>query len=1746
MKKFMQLLLDELYKIIENNQKPVLIKLEGFESAEIYSILIESLFNEDRFKKFKILARLSIEKYNEFNKNPKNFNFLQNIKKYNCISNDSLTKLRNEAAQYLQTNSNDAVIFMGTELIQDKGSLEDFFTVNMEYIIQKLGNNYSKFFDEIFDEIDDERNKAINEIYKTIFKYRNIDLLKLSFFVDNIGKNIRTIDDLIEKIFNTLNEYWDLPPIRSEHKIPLAKNIIRDKRNSSLKIIEEAAIFIDRKNFKDILTEKKEKDLIDKFNNYASENRIKLDDHFPESFSLFNNYYEFSESVIDFINGKDIKKNREKLMKLDFAIISDILNIKIKKEKSKKEEVTIKGSPLEVYEKMIILSINKYYNEIKEFPNQLTIIVDEIKLSNVVTDEDKKEMFRKLVTNLKGIVGYINNKNLNIEGEIINIQYKNNKDVFDMDFFDYLDINSTSNLNDLCKIKFIIEANDKKYKYTWKFSPYDYWLKNFILFNDYDEEYLNDNLPIYLVADDIERYVNCSNDKEFFVKIDNIYIHSLYKQINNKINNLFDSFTKQHYQNVLVSFKEFIKSINNDGWFNSIINKEAINFIDNYNKMIKYIRENFEKYDSIQKSHLHYFLNMFLILGDNGAFDNLEIKEAIAPPYHPVILEKYLYQTDFLGEALVEIFEILKEKKFTSDARIESLINKYIQLSQITDGLEFLPNRLLNYILTHNMHGLYGIYIEKESIVMESSLTTEDLLLDDDEDIEDKLNNTSAISKIIEINIKEYLRVFPARKDCLRILMINPKEIQSIVTGLHEVIDYYRKNELTLNIELFVIISDYKVNTIEYLRYWLDNYFDEDEAINIKTYIKVFNLNSKKFENEIKEDISKVDITIIFDLFSEAKIILKEDFYNNNNLKYKFPMIKVPEPVTNSMNSVQISISQPQFELARNFTQAMYLLKENNIRKDIEYRLVKELQMKDFTQEIIDIIHDYSVWVLCIDEALNRDVFLKDGKKRIISFTTGEGDNGDLNITLSSKESFVEDIAKDLEKRLRKIFKSWDDMRIKTAAYNCIRIAQEIENSRLLKALNPFDYQIYNFLSYILTLQNINSKNSKTAIRTIISADFYNHWFYNDINDKDKQNSKRPDLVLLEIIMDDENMDINKPLKIKVTSIECKMSIQSEKINENKAIDQVESGIEILARRWTSSNTNVDCRYWFGQLYRALVFSKTNLNENSLEYKILHKKIHNILFGQFIIDWNGEVYIYDLNFPGEFIGEDFVDTREELKEIGVDKIKVHKFGQIYIQKMLMPENERTNNFEFEIINLENEMVDQEIENDDDNGKTIFKYNNSDKFKDEEKAKNEDKIMIKFESKLKVAENDKKELTDEIMLDDKNELDLKDSLKEKINNKDLTSIRVLIGKDLKTNEKIYWEFGNKQLNNRHLLISGNSGSGKTYCIQMLLYELSKQGISSIVFDYTNGFSKTKLDKKFVEILGNKLKEKVVYKEKFPLNPFKKMEQAIGDEKILEKDSDAAIRVSNIFKAIYDFGDQQLGTLYSAILSCYKKYGDYITLEKMIEELEQDASNYAKTIVNKIRPFVDSEPFDYNNSFSWNDIIESDGIVYIIQLNPFNRDTQLLITEFILWDIWNYALKYGDESKPIPIILDEAQNLDHSEKSPTAKILTEGRKFGLSGWFATQFLKKQLKDDEIQRLQQAGQKLYFSPPEAEINEIAQYVINKKDKYDIWIEKIKTLKKGECVAVGYGLDKNNQLSKYEPKILKITSMEERLNGE
>lgn len=374
----------------------------------------------------------------------------------------------------------------------------------------------------------------------------------------------------------------------------------------------------------------------------------------------------------------------------------------------------------------------------------------------------------------------------------------------------------------------------------------------------------------------------------------------------------------------------------------------------------------------------------------------------------------------------------------------------------------------------------------------------------------------------------------------------------------------------------------------------------------------------------------------------------------------------------------------------------------------------------------------------------------------------------------------------------------------------------------------------------------------------------------------------------------------------------------------------------------------------------------------------------------------------------------------------------------------------------------------------------------------------------------------------------------------VNIKELKDVRALIGKQGTT--EVYWEYGNKELSNRHLLILGKSGFGKTYFMQCLIKEMSKQDIPTLIIDYSDAFMTKEIQDNLKDYLGENLIKYNIKREQFPLNPFRKNKVEYDEDDFdYETNLDIASRIKSVFSSVYNLGIVQENTLVKAILNGLDKYSENMSFDYLMDELDDPDNKNALSILNQLNEFLLFNPFQQENEFEWSELDERSKKVIIIQLHGYSKDIQKIITEFILWDLWNYKSLHGSEDKPFNVILDEAQNLDYKDDSPCIKILKEGRKKGWSVWFGTQSIKGLMKNAEVNPFNNANQTIYFHPADNVKNIAGEFTTNNHDK-NYWAEKLSSLKKGECISVGPVKNIDGNLNSSRPTYLTITSLIDR----
>lgn len=366
----------------------------------------------------------------------------------------------------------------------------------------------------------------------------------------------------------------------------------------------------------------------------------------------------------------------------------------------------------------------------------------------------------------------------------------------------------------------------------------------------------------------------------------------------------------------------------------------------------------------------------------------------------------------------------------------------------------------------------------------------------------------------------------------------------------------------------------------------------------------------------------------------------------------------------------------------------------------------------------------------------------------------------------------------------------------------------------------------------------------------------------------------------------------------------------------------------------------------------------------------------------------------------------------------------------------------------------------------------------------------------------------------------------DELKPNVNRK------ILIGTVDGSNDKVSWEYDLAA--NRHMLITGKSGQGKTYFMQTLLLELSKQKVDTMVVDYTDSYLPGQLDP-ILDQTG-KVNQRIVRKDKLPINPFKRQNISIGTFSYLEEDRDVASRIAEVIDFVFKLGPQQKSKLIQALNEGMSRNENY-TFTMLKRDLTEKSGD---TLYGRIQPLLDNDPFIYSdNDFDWSKYFGKNGNINIIQMSGFPFTVKNALIEFLLWNLFNYSQIKADQNLIYPVFLDEVQNLNFAQNAPTVKILREGRKFGWSGIFATQSLSS-IKG-ETDAVYNAAEQVHFMPPENQIKFIAKTLSSNSQLQNEYEQRLSHLRKSQCIVNGSVVGLNKKLVK-NISTVNIDSLEKR----
>jgi hypothetical protein len=258
----------------------------------------------------------------------------------------------------------------------------------------------------------------------------------------------------------------------------------------------------------------------------------------------------------------------------------------------------------------------------------------------------------------------------------------------------------------------------------------------------------------------------------------------------------------------------------------------------------------------------------------------------------------------------------------------------------------------------------------------------------------------------------------------------------------------------------------------------------------------------------------------------------------------------------------------------------------------------------------------------------------------------------------------------------------------------------------------------------------------------------------------------------------------------------------------------------------------------------------------------------------------------------------------------------------------------------------------------------------------------------------------------------------------------------------------------RLPNPHLMVTGETGSGKTQATKSILAEMRQFNVPALILDFKDDYS----EPVYAETEGLN-----VYDPNEQPLPFNPLVPAVDPRNGRANPTHHLHQLTDIIKRIYRLGDQQAYRLREAIKSVYEAAGvptrsfepkagqEYPAFEAVRDELEEDKESQA--LLGRMSPIFDLELFSSGAQVTdFATVAEQSTVIRLAQLP--GDEVKNSVAEFFLMALYNYLVRQPQSHALGQLaVLDEAWRLvDSPFLEP---LMREGRAFGLGVVIASQF-------------------------------------------------------------------------------------------
>lgn len=294
-------------------------------------------------------------------------------------------------------------------------------------------------------------------------------------------------------------------------------------------------------------------------------------------------------------------------------------------------------------------------------------------------------------------------------------------------------------------------------------------------------------------------------------------------------------------------------------------------------------------------------------------------------------------------------------------------------------------------------------------------------------------------------------------------------------------------------------------------------------------------------------------------------------------------------------------------------------------------------------------------------------------------------------------------------------------------------------------------------------------------------------------------------------------------------------------------------------------------------------------------------------------------------------------------------------------------------------------------------------------------------------------------------------------------------------------------------NPHLAILGRSGSGKSYFLKGLIEQAARQGALCLILDYSADF------RRYIPPKGISFRHMDAADPEFTINPLAVSAAKGGGV--------AAQQLLSALHSVFRMGPRASLALQKTTLS-YLEATDSPALTGLLR-YAQDMEKKSAGLTAATEPLellatlirCGTEPISID--------LDQRGIIVLCLDQIVDNKLRALLVELILQSIWNQWTMASNPDHPLILVLDECQNLSWSESSIAVRILREGRKFNIGGWFASQWISNKT---ATSALGQAAFQANFRPEDDNIPALSKRLAQSEGKAADWQQLLRRLRRGQ----------------------------------